>query len=445
MIGPQRACAATVTSMQVPRSTGLTAGIAAAVGLALVVAAMVVPLTMDRDVRVHWPPLHADWGPRLDPWLAVVVAVGLALWVALPIVADRMTWTATVVLSTAGSWVWVMVLALYDGRHGLSRVYERVGEYLYDASRVNDVGTALSTYVDRIPYAHPQNWKIHVAGHPPGSLLYFVGLDRLGITDPFWVSVTVVTLGATGVAAVLLTLDTLGSRELARRAAPWVALAPLAVWAGSGETLWAAVAAWGLFVLSVACTRRSPVVALAAGLVLGLSLFLAYGLVLFGLLALAVFALTRAWRLLPWAGAGVGVVVAAFWAAGFTWWDAYPALRERYYDGIGGERPYQYWVWANLAAWTFTAGLVTWAAFPRMWTWARRRDPLAVLAATASICLLIATLSAMSKGEVERIWLPFTLWIVTVPALLPPAWRRPLLLSQVVIAVLAQTLLVTRW
>jgi methylthioxylose transferase len=51
----------------------------------------------------------------------------------------------------------------------------------------------------------------------------------------------------------------------------------------------------------------------------------------------------------------------------------------------------------------------------------------------------------MSKGETERIWLPFTLWIVAIPALLPPEWRRPLLLSQVAIAVLAQTLLITKW
>ena len=431
--------------MQVRRSTPLTAGISAAVGLTLVVAAMVVPLVWDRDVHADWPPLHADWGPRLDPHLAIVVAVGLVLWVAMPIVVDRMTFAATVVLSTVASWIWVMVLALYDGRYGLSRVYERVGEYLHDASRVNDIGTALATYADRIPYAHPENWKIHVAGHPPGSLLYFVLLDRVGITDPFWVSVTVVTLGATGVAAVLLTLDVLGSRELARRAAPWVALAPLAVWAGSGETLWAAVAAWGLFLLAVACTRRSRVVAVVAGLVLGLCLFLSYGLALFGMLALAVFALTRAWRLLPWAALGVAAVVGMFWMAGFTWWDAYPALRERYYDGVGGERPYQYWVWADFAAWTFTVGLVTWAAFPRMWSHARQGKPIAVLAVAALSALVIASLSAMSKAEVERIWLPFTLWIITVPALLPPAWRRPLLLSQVVLAILAQTLLITAW
>jgi methylthioxylose transferase len=437
--------------MQVRRSTPLTAGISATVGLALVVAAMVVPLVWHRDVHVDWPPLHADWVPRFEPRLVITIAIGLGLWSGLPIVASRLSWFATVVLSTAASWVWALALALSDGRLGLSRVYERPGEYLYDVVRVDDIGIAVATYTDRIAYAHPEHWRIHVSGHPPGSLISFVLLDRIGISDPFWVSVTVVTLGATAVAAVLMTLDLLGSRALARRAAPWVALAPLAVWAGHGETLYAAVAAWGVFLLAVACTRgtrrawTSRCLAVVAGLVLGWSLFLSYGLVLFGLLPLAVFTLTRTWRLLPWAALGVAVVVAAFWTAGYTWWEAYPVLRERYYEGIGGERPYEYWVWADLAAWTFTVGLVTWAAFPRTWTAARQRVPLAVLATAALAGIVVASLTGLSKAEVERIWLPFTLWIVPMAAFIQDRWRRPLLLSQVVLAILLQTLLLTRW
>ncbi|MFZ0139879.1 MAG: hypothetical protein WAL70_02255, partial [Aeromicrobium sp.] len=84
--------------MQVRRSTSLTAGLAAAVGLALVVAAMVVPPVWERDVRVHWPPLHADWDPRLKPELALLIIVGLALWAVLPWVAAKASWAATVLL-----------------------------------------------------------------------------------------------------------------------------------------------------------------------------------------------------------------------------------------------------------------------------------------------------------------------------------------------------------
>ena len=102
-------------------------------------------------------------------------------------------------------------------------------------------------------------------------------------------------------------------------------------------------------------------------------------------------------------------------------------------------------MWADFAAWTFTVGLVTWAAFPRTWAAARQHVPLAVLATAALAGILVASLTGLSKAEVERIWLPFTLWIVPVAAFMSDRWRRPLLLSQVVLAVLLQTLLLTRW
>ena len=36
-------------------------------------------------------------------------------------------------------------------------------------------------YVERIPYAHPDNWPTRVAGHPLGAVLMFVGLVALGL------------------------------------------------------------------------------------------------------------------------------------------------------------------------------------------------------------------------------------------------------------------------
>ena len=47
-------------------------------------------------------------------------------------------------------------------------------------AQVGDVGTLLDTYVSRIPYAADDNWPTHVAGHPPGTLLFFVGLVSSG-------------------------------------------------------------------------------------------------------------------------------------------------------------------------------------------------------------------------------------------------------------------------
>jgi hypothetical protein len=424
-----------------PRAAVASAG----AGLLLVIASMVVPLRFYDDVRVHWPPLHADWYPRFEPMTVVAIAIGVALVVVLPRLARTLPWLALLLSATAALWTWIMALALTDGRDGLARVFERRQEYVYDAQSVGSIGTMLQTFVDRIPFDSPDNWYVHVAGHPPGALLYFVGIDRLGITDPFWIGVVCVTIASTAVAAVLITLRTLGTEKLARSAMPWIVLAPSAVWMGvNGDAVFTAVAAWGLALLAIAAAHRRVAPAVGAGVLLGRCVYLSYGLVLLGILAVAVLIVARTWRPLPWALGGAAAVAALFTIGGFAWWEAYPVLRERYYAGIASERAYSYWVWADVAAWTFTAGLAVWAAFP-VAVRAVRRNVLAQLAAAALLTIAIACLSGMSKAEVERIFLPFTIWIVALPALLPQRWARPLLLSQVVLALLAQQLLLTRW
>ncbi len=430
-----------------PTVSSARAAIASAtVGLVLVTAAIAVPRWTDEDVRVHWPPLHADWDPRLGLLTLPAIAIGLLLWVALPRLAVTASWRALLAYAFAGTWLWTMALAMTEGTDGLARVFERPGEYVYDAQRVDSIGTMLRTFIDHIPMDSPDHWHTHVAGHPPGALLFFVLLDRLGVTDPFWIGVVVVTIGSTAVVAVLVTLRTLGSARMARQAMPWIVLAPTAVWMGvTGDALFTAVAAWGLALLAIAASHRRPGAAIASGVLLGTCVYLSYGLVLLGILAVAILIVARTWRPLPWALAGAAAIAAAFTAAGFEWWKAYPVLHDRYYAGIASERPYSYWVWADVAAWTFTVGLVVWAAFPRAIRAFRDGDVLARLAGAALLTILVATLSGMSKAEVERIWLPFTIWVVALPMLLPQRWHRPALLSQVVLALCVQQLVLTRW
>jgi hypothetical protein len=59
--------------------------------------------------------------------------------------------------------------------------------------------------------------------------------------------------------------------------------------------------------------------------------------------------------------------------------------------------------------------------------------------------VLAAELSQMSKGEVERIWLPFVPWLLVACALLPERWRRAGVVIQVVLALVVQHLLFTGW
>jgi hypothetical protein len=430
------------TTLTRPRAAAISAG----AGLLLVAASMIVPLWIDDDVRVHFPPLHADWDPRFGLLTLPAIAIGLAFVVVLPRLARALPWRALLATAFATTWVWIVAVAMTEGTEGLARTFERRQEYVYDAQSVGSIHTMLQTFIDRIPMDAPDNWYVHVAGHPPGALLYFVGIDRLGITDPFWIGVVCVTIASTAIVAVMITLRTLGSESLARSAMPWIVLAPTAVWMGvNGDAVFTAVAAWGLALLAVAAKHRRALPAVGAGLLLGYCVYLSYGLTLLGVLALAVLLIARSWRPLPWAVGGALVVAAAFTLGGFAWWEAYPVLRERYYDGIASERAFSYWVWANIAAWTFTAGLAVWAAFPAAVRAVRERNVLAQLAAAAVLTIVIADLSGMSKAEVERIWLPFTIWIVALPSLLPERWHRPLLLSQVVLALLAQQLILTRW
>jgi hypothetical protein len=154
-------------------------------------------------------------------------------------------------------------------------------------------------------------------------------------------------------------------------------------------------------------------------------------------------------------------IVFAFAAAGFAWWEAFPVLRHRYADGIASQRPAAYWLWANLAALAVCAGPVIIGAVPaalarldvaavrgRRGLAQLRRSPDApatVLVGAAVAMIAVADLSLMSKAEVERIWLPFLPWLAISAAMVPPAWRRPALASQAVLALAVQHVLWTPW
>ncbi|MGH3423810.1 MAG: hypothetical protein ACRDO8_03720 [Nocardioidaceae bacterium] len=431
------------------RRPALWAWSGGAVGALLVAVAMIYPRATGTNMHVNWEPLHAYWGPRITPTSVLPVLVAVSVLLLWPRVA-RLRWPAFLTALFAGTWLWTMSLAWVDGSYGIARVFARTGWYVDDARTVDSIPAMLSGYVGRIPYSSPDHWHLHASGHPPGALLFFVLLDRLGLTDPYWIGVLVLTLGCTAVVAAALVLRTLGGESWARRAGPWWVLAPAAIWIGvSADAMFMAVAAWGLALLafSATATRRTRLVgcAVGAGLVLGYCVYLSYGLPLLGILALSVLWLARRWSPLPWAVGGALLVVAAFTLAGFAWWDAYPVLVERYYAGLGGERQFGYWVWADLAAWTFTVGLATWAAIPGALARLGARNVVATLGTAGLVSIGLASLSGMSKAEVERIWLPFTLWILALPALLPERWHRPLLVTQVVLAIVIQHLVITRW
>jgi hypothetical protein len=421
---------------------------------ALVALAVVVGAVLNaRGVGLYADaaPLYATWRPHLG-WgtpVVVVVAVGVigvgARW------ARGVGWTALLGAAYLTSVAWTLALALVDGwSAGVAERLTPQAEYLHEVPRVTDVAATLAGFSDRILDFGPDSWSTHTAGHPPGALLFFVGLDRVGLGGGVAAALVCVLVGASVTISVPVALRALGAADAARAVLPFLVLLPGAVWVGaSADGLFTGVVAAGLALLAVP-GRVAPA---AGGLLLGLALYLSYGFVLVGVLALAVLALRPAGRVaaLLAGTAGVAAVAVAFTAGGFRWWDGYRLVVERYYQGWAADRPYGYWVWANLAALLLSAGPVLGPALRRAVAAGARTirpglrpgggrrgrggrmlaaGPTVMLPVAAAVAVLAGDLSGLSKAEVERIWLPFAVWLLVATAHLPASTRRWWLLGQ---------------
>ncbi|MET0492769.1 MAG: hypothetical protein ABW000_06510 [Actinoplanes sp.] len=423
----------------------------AAIGLIALASVVGAALYLaGKPVHATSAPFTAIWLPHAGPGTPLALAVaGLVVWHG-PRLASELSWRRLMVSGYAAAVAWTLSLALVDGwQRGLAGRLVTKDEYLSEVAGVTDVPAMLRGFAGRILDFQPDSWTTHVSGHPPGAFLVFVGLDRIGLGGGAWAALLCVAAGGLITVAVPVTIRTLGDEDAARVAVPFLVLFPGAIWIGaSADGLFAGVAATGVALLAVALTRRQFGTAAAAGALLVGSLYLSYGLTLLALPALAVVFLARRstsiWRTLGVAvGAGAAVVV-AFTLAGFWWLDGYHLVVERYYQGIASDRPYAYWVWADLALVVACAGPVA-AVIMRRAVTRSGRGPSLVLPVAGLAAIVAADLSGLSKAEVERIWLPFAVWLMAGAALLPPVSRRGWLLAQAVIALLINHLLLTTW
>ncbi len=402
-------------------------------------------------VLAQTAPILGKWLPHAH-WATVVAVLVAAIVIAWgPTVARITPWRWLVLGTWATSAVWAISLALIDGwKRGFVGRMGGNSSYLATIPRVTSVPGFIRGFASHIVDG-PGSWHISVAGDPPGALLTFVGLNRLGLRGPTWASGFCVLVGTSAAAAVLITIRALSGEDMARRVAPFVALGPVAVWiAVSADAYFGAVAAWGVALLALASARtiRAPtVVAVGAGTLLGCSIYLDYGLILMGIPVLAVVIIARNAR--PLLGAAVGVVVVAslFTALGFWWFDGLSLVRQRYWAGIATDRPFSYWVWGNLASLTCAIGVAAATGLRRAFngTALRARCGINVMLVAFVLVIVAADLTGLSKAETERIWLPFAVWLVTAPALLPRRSHRLCLGLQAVGALLINSLLLTTW
>jgi methylthioxylose transferase len=395
-------------------------------------------------VALRAAPLYGRW--RWHPGWGLVPALLAGGFVVAwgPAVARRVPWPWVPPLSGLAAVGWTLALAVADGWSTVTGPLTTRHEYEPFAARIDDLAGLLGRFTEGLA-AFP----IHVQGHPPGPVTLAWLLDRAGLGGAGWLAAVAIVGWGAAVAAALVAVRALAGDRVARRAAPALVVLPAAIWAGTSlDALFAGLAATGLALATVAAVRAARGRALAAGVVLGVALLFSYGAALVVVVAVVVIARARRTDrparspgvLVPFA---VGVLLplgAAGVIAGFWWMEGLQATEHAYWSGIGGQRPAGYLTLAgNPAALALAAGPAVAVGLAGVLTSADRRARFLPAAALGAV--LVANVSQMSRGEVERIWLPFVPWL----ALAAPGDRRGWLAAQAGLALLVQAALASAW
>jgi hypothetical protein len=394
-------------------------------------------------VFLEAPPFVGTWRVLWTPALWWAVALGAAIVAVWVPATESVRWP----VALGGSWllglVWPALLQLSEGWESLYTVLGNRRAYLPTARSIDSPAEFLSTFVDRLA-----DYPTHVKGHPPGATLLHWAVDGLGGGRPEVLTATFLAVAALAAPASLIALDRVAGRAAARRAAPFAGLAPAAMWiASSPDAVFMGVMAVAVALGAVAVTgagRGSDVASLTAGLLAGVSVSFSYGAVLLlgPLWALAVLGVRRGrWRALVPAAAGAAVVPVLFALAGFDWFDGLAGTHEAYLAGVAPERPDRYFVVSNLVVLAVAVGPATVASL----TWLRDRAAW-WLVGGALAGALAADLSSMSKGEVERIWLPVVPFLLlATTAIDSRRARRFWLAAQLAVGLALQSRLDAPW
>ena len=396
-------------------------------------------------IQVGLPPLVGRLDLRLGRAAVPAFVLAGAAVLAAPALATRLPWRRLLVATALAAAAWAVALALVDGPGALTRPLLLRGEYLHDVGRAGSPTDFLASFTDRLATYHT-----HTQGHPPGMVLLLSVLQRVGLGGPGWMAALCIAAGASAAPAALVALRTVAGETSARRAAPFLAFAPAALWvATTADAFYAGLGAWGVALLALAFAaagdgrdpRRSDLPAATGGLLLGGAAYCSYGLVLLAPVAAALALASRnrrpLWRPVAVAALAAGAVASVFTVAGFWWFDGLAATRAAYAAGVAFRRPYGYFLLANLAAFAVALGPAAGVALARL----RSSGPW-LLAGGALVAVALADGSGLSKGEVERIWLPFVPWVLVATSTLR---ARGWLGLQVATALTVQTMVRTPW
>ncbi|MGI8728477.1 MAG: hypothetical protein ACR2LK_00490 [Solirubrobacteraceae bacterium] len=420
-----------------------SAWIAPLVWAAIIVAGHLIGgVLYDRDplVRVGAPPVVGSYDLRIGAALLPALALAAAALAWAPGLARRLRWNGLLAGAWAGAGAWAAALASSDGLDAIAAPLSTRYEYLAAVPAVVEPGRFIDGFITALP-----GYPTHVKGHPPGMVTVLWLLEQVGLGGAEVAAALVIAAGALVAPAALIALRATASEAAARRAAPYLVFAPAAVWvATSADALFAGVAATGIACFALAATRPRDArpaaigIGLLSGLVLGAALMLSYGVAALGAIVLVLAVARRAWLPLAAAGAGVLLVLGAFAALGFVWFEGLRATGELYGGGVASRRPHAAFIVINLAAFGLALGPAAAAGLGRL-----RERGVWLLAGPMVAAIAIVSLSGLSKGEVERIWLPFVPWILVATAALRPG--RGWLAAQLALALALQAGVRSPW
>ncbi|HYZ93985.1 MAG TPA: hypothetical protein VFA34_16555 [Actinomycetota bacterium] len=416
------------------------AGLVVAVGAVLVAVAAVWGARLDRvghGIGVHAAPLFGAASNRLGA--VVIVPVGIAcllIWRGKEL-AERLDWRHLLAGAFFATIAWGIALALVDhgAADGLLRGVRSPFDFLANVQHVGSPGTFVDQFVERI-----EDNVVHVRGHPPALVVTLWWMQRIGLAGAVPLALLAMAAGGVAVVAALYACREVAGEAAARRAAPFLVMSPAAIWlVTSADAIYAGMGAAGAAAIVVATGRRSDTLSAIGGLLLGAGLFMSYGLLLLLVVPCAVAIARRHVRPLVVAGLAMTTVGAVFAMFGFSWIDGALATRAEYAASIAAARPYGYFLLANIAAFAIVIG-----PGPLGGLGALRDRRVWLLVGAALAAVLAADLSGMSKGEVERIWLPFWPWAALAAAGLSSRIRM-WLGAQAVLAIGIQTFIGTPW
>ncbi len=394
-------------------------------------------------------PLFGLWETDWAPELIVAALLGGALVVWWPRLTRTLSWVGLL----AGSWLvslgWTLAINLPGGWTGLGAPLDDPHEYLAAArNSPTDPLVFIGRFVDEL-----RVYPIHVQGHPPGPVLGLEALDRIGIRGASGTALVLVGVACLASPLVLIAVRALATEREARRAAVFVGLTPSVLWvATSMDAVFAAVAVASGTALALAAVRSGAwprsgegrcvapgeggarptwaggAMAALGGTFAGLLVLGTYGAPLFLVppgLCLALLAWRRRWAPAGLAVLGAVVPVALMAWAGFWLLDGLRVTVTAYHEGIASLRPGGFFRLSNLLALAIAVGPVVLVSLP-----GRRRAGAWILVGGVLAGLAAAEVSGLSKGEVERIWLPFVPWLTVAAAAIPIRWQRPALAAQ---------------